>query len=208
MPRSTRRAGGSGLWALPDDGGERQLRAAARRDSQQFAADDDVAPTEVEDSPPVIDDVDVADPMAAGAADAADDAHSEEEDDDDEEDEDDEDGEDGEEEDSEEQQVQVLHAEIVDGPTARDEDQAEMNAAEQVASDAENAAAVAAAVVMAAAVGEDNDEDDDGPPPAQPAVQPAHVRPHNRAGSGNNHRANINRHPAMQVPVRRRKVLR
>ena len=202
MPRSTRRVGGSGLWALPDDG-EAQLRAAARRQSQQFAADDDGASTEVEGSPPVIGDVDVADPMAAGAADEAHGDEEEVNDDEEEEDDEDEDADDDEEDDGEEQ-VQVLDAVAVDGPMAREEDQAAMAAAEEAA-DAADAAAAAAAAVMAA-VGEDNDEDEDDSPPAHPVVQRANVRPHNRVAPRNDQRAN--RRPAVQVPVRRRKVLR
>ena len=118
-------------------------------------------------------------------------------------------------------------AEEVDGVMARDEDAAEMARAEEVVQEEEAAAAAAAA--MAAAAAEETEEDDESEEaeavvlPAQvvaparnqanrrvqfvqPVAQPANVRPHN-AGLGSNHRAN-NRHPAMQVPVRRRKVLR
>eukprot|EP00966_Prymnesium_polylepis_P290557 6711631-Prymnesium_polylepis.1 len=96
---------------------------------------------------------------------------------------------------------------------ARDEDAMEMVAAEQVAIEADDAAAAAAAQAMAAAADADTEADDEegeeevAAAPASAAVQAANVRPHNRAGSDNNRRAN-NRHPAVQVPVRRRKVLR
>ena len=199
MPRSTRRGGGSGLWALPDDG-EAQLRAAARRDSQQFAAEDDGAPTEVEESPPAIGGAeDVSSPSQPPPADEDEHVSSPSQPPSDEE----EVADDGEEGDGEEQ-IHVLDAVVVDGPMAREEDQAEMAAAEEAVDAADEAAAAAAAVM--AAVGEDSDENEDDSPPVQPVVQPANVRPRN-AGSGSNRPAN-NRQQAVQVPVRRRKVLR
>ena len=119
-------------------------------------------------------------------------------------------------------------ADEVDGVMARDEDAAEMARAEEVVQEEEAAADAAAA--MAAAAEEETEEDDESEEAeavvlpaqvvaparnqanrhvqfAQPIAQPANVRLHNRTGSGNNRRAN-NRQPAVQVPVRRRKVLR
>ena len=207
MPRSTLRNGGAPLLALSDGLNERALRAAAARASQQEDRVEDAGEVDrvnvdgvvfnVQAQPPGGEGGDEAMANAAGGdAGAADDPFA-------------------------------FPADEVDGVMARDEDAAEMARAEEVVQEGEAAAGAAAA--MAAAAEEETEEDDESEEAeavvlpaqvvaparnqanrhvqfAQPIAQPANVRPHN-AGSRNNHRAN-NRHPAMQVPVRRRKVLR
>ena len=69
MPRTTRRAADSLLMDGLVDGAEAQLRAAARRDSQQVVGDGD---TVAQDSPPDVEDV----PNDEGHVEASQDAAS------------------------------------------------------------------------------------------------------------------------------------
>ena len=156
MPRSTRKAGDTGsLWSLPEDA-ERQLRLAARRESQQggnhldegnVADPSSVAPPPVDPpvDPPSDSDENGPLDVSALAQDIANRGGAPID--------------------------PYAFPDDVPGPMAREEDEREMSAAEAVVVEHETAADAASAVAVA--VAEDTEEES---PPQQVEQQPSVVR--------------------------------